>query len=255
MNAELAGARMRELEKLLEYHSRLYYVLDAPEISDYDYDKLFYELVALEAEYPELASANSPTKRVGGEALSEFEEMVHDVPLGSLSDVFDYDEVRAFVARMKAIAPDCEFTVECKIDGLSVALIYENGKLTRGGTRGNGKVGEDVTENLRTVRTIPLTIDTDEPYVVVRGEVYMSRARFEKVNERREAEGEALFANPRNAAAGALRQLDSKVTASRGLDIFVFNYQTGTKEFLTHSESLDWLKGVGFTVLPEYSIV
>ena len=255
MNAELAKARMRELEKLLEYHSRLYYVLDAPEISDFDYDKLFYELVALEEKFPELADANSPTKRVGGEALSEFEEMVHDVPLGSLSDVFDYDEVRAFVARMKAVAPDCEFTVECKIDGLSVALIYENGKFVRGGTRGNGKVGEDVTENLRTVRTIPLTINTHEPYLIVRGEVYMSRAKFEKLNMRREAEGEALFANPRNAAAGALRQLDSKVTASRGLDIFVFNYQTGTKEFSTHSESLDYLKSVGFTVLPEYSIV
>ena len=248
-------ARMDELAKLLEYHSRLYYVLDAPEISDFDYDKLFYELVRLEEEHPELASANSPTKRVGGEALSGFDEMVHEVPLGSLSDVFDYDEVRAFVARMKELAPDCEFTVECKIDGLSVALIYENGKFVRGGTRGNGKVGEDVTDNLRTVRTIPLTIDTHEPYVVVRGEVYMSRARFLKLNERREAEGESLLANPRNAAAGTLRQLDSKITASRGLDIFVFNYQTGTKEFTTHSESLDWLKDVGFTVLPEYSIV
>ncbi len=255
MNAELARARMDELSKLLEYHSRLYYVMDAPEIGDYEYDMLFRELVTLEAEYPELASANSPTRRVGGEALSEFTEMVHEVPLGSLSDVFDYDEVRAFVARMKAVAPDCEFTVECKIDGLSVALIYENGKLIRGGTRGNGKVGEDVTENLRTVRSIPLTVDTDEPYLIVRGEVYMSRARFEKLNERREAEGEALFANPRNAAAGTLRQLDSKVTASRGLDIFIFNYQTGTKTFDTHSESLDWLRDVGFTVLPEYSIV
>ena len=255
MNANDAALRMKELARLLEYHSRLYYVLDAPEISDYDYDMLFRELVTLEEQYPKLADPNSPTKRVGGKALDGFNKVVHNIPLGSLSDVFDYDEVRAFVARIKEIAHDCEFTVECKIDGLSVSLVYENGKFVRGATRGDGKVGEDVTENLRTVRTIPLTIDTDEPYVEVRGEVYMSRAKFEKLNERREAEGEALFANPRNAAAGTLRQLDSKITASRGLDIFVFNYQAGTKAFETHSESLDWLKSVGFTVLDEYSVV
>ena len=255
MNAHDASLRMMELARLLEYHSRLYYVLDAPEISDYDYDMLFRELVTLEEQYPKLADPNSPTKRVGGKALDGFNKVIHNVPLGSLSDVFDYDEVRAFVSRIKATAPDCEFTVECKIDGLSVSLVYENGKFVRGATRGDGKVGEDVTENLRTIRTIPLTIDTDEPYVEVRGEVYMSRAKFEKLNERREADGEALFANPRNAAAGTLRQLDSKITASRGLDIFVFNYQTGTKSFGTHSQSLDWLKDVGFTVLPEYSVV
>lgn len=255
MNAVNAAARMAELARLLEYHSRLYYILDAPEISDYDYDKLFYELVALEAEHPELADPNSPTRRVGGKALDSFNKVTHNVPLGSLSDVFDHDEVRAFVARMKAFDPDCEFTVECKIDGLSVSLVYENGRFVRGATRGDGRVGEDVTENLRTVRTIPLTIDTDEPYVEVRGEVYMSRAKFDKLNERREAEGEALFANPRNAAAGTLRQLDSKITASRGLDIFIFNYQTGSKTFSTHSESLEWLESVGFTVLPEFSVV
>ncbi len=255
MNTPEIQNKMRELAKKLEYHSRLYYVLDAPQISDFDYDMLFHELVTLEEQYPDLADPNSPTKRVGGEALDSFSEMVHNVPLGSLSDVFDYDEVRAFVERMKAVDPECEFTVECKIDGLSVALIYEDGKFVRGGTRGNGRVGEDVTENLRTVRSIPLTINTDEPYVEVRGEVYMSREKFEKLNERREAEGEALFANPRNAAAGTLRQLDSKITASRGLDIFVFNYQTGSKEFSTHSESLEWLKSVGFTVLPEFSVV
>ncbi len=255
MNTNDTAARMKELARLIEHHSRLYYVLDAPSISDYDYDKLFYELVALEAEHPELADPNSPTKRVGGKALDSFNKVEHNVPMGSLSDVFDYDEVRAFVARMKAYDPDCEFTVECKIDGLSVSLVYEDGKFVRGATRGDGKVGEDVTENLRTVRTIPLTIDTDEPYVEVRGEVYMSRARFEKLNEAREADGEALFANPRNAAAGTLRQLDSKVTASRGLDIFVFNYQGGSKSFPTHSESLEWLRDVGFCVLPEFSVV
>lgn len=255
MNKTEAAVRMAELARLLEYHSRLYYVLDAPEISDYEYDKLFYELVDLEAEYPELADPASPTQRVGGEALTAFDSFTHNVRLGSLSDVFDYDSVRAFVERMKGFDPDCEFTVECKIDGLSVALIYENGVFVRGGTRGNGEVGEDVTENLRTVRSIPLKIDTDEPYVEVRGEVYMSRAVFEKLNSKREAEGESLFANPRNAAAGALRQLDSKVTASRGLDIFVFNYQTGSKAFSRHSDTLDWLASVGFTVLPEYSVV
>ncbi len=248
-------SRMSELAKKLEYHSRLYYVLDAPEISDYDYDMLFRELTSLELQYPELADSNSPTKRVGGEALNSFNEITHNIPLDSLTDVFDYEEVEAFVKRMKSYDADCEFTVECKIDGLSVSLVYEDGKFARGATRGNGKVGEDVTENLRTVRTIPLTIDTDEPYVEVRGEVYMSREKFERLNERREAEGESLFANPRNAAAGTLRQLDSKVTAARGLDIFVFNYQTGSREFSSHSESLDWLKKVGFTVLPEYRVV
>ena len=247
--------RMEKLARQLEYHSRLYYVLDAPEISDFEYDRMFYELVDLENRYPELADQNSPTKRVGGKALDGFEKVTHNVKMGSLSDVFDYDAVRAFAAKMKEYDSDCEFTVECKIDGLSVSLVYENGRFVRGATRGDGITGEDVTENLRTVRTIPLTIDTDEPYVEVRGEVYMSRARFEALNERRESEGEALFANPRNAAAGTLRQLDSKITAERGLDIFVFNYQAGTKEFETHSETLDWLKSVGFTVLPEYAVV
>ncbi len=248
-------ARMAELARLLEYHSRLYYILDAPEISDYDYDRLFYELVALENENPLLADPNSPTKRVGGKALDSFNKVAHNVPMGSLSDVFDYDEVRAFVSRMKQYDPECEFTVECKIDGLSVSLVYENGRFMRGATRGDGKVGEDVTENLRTVRSIPLTIDTDAPYVEVRGEVYMSRSKFEKLNAAREEEGEALFANPRNAAAGTLRQLDSKITAARGLDIFIFNYQAGSKTFETHSETLDWLSSVGFTVLPEYAVV
>jgi len=255
MTVNEAAVKIEKLKKELEYHSRLYYVLDAPEISDYEYDRLFYELVDLEKRYPELADPNSPTKRVGGKALDSFEKVTHNVKMGSLSDVFDYDAVRAFAAKMKEYDADCEFTVECKIDGLSVSLVYENGSFIRGATRGDGITGEDVTENLRTVRTIPLTIETDEPYVEVRGEVYMSRARFELLNERREREGEALFANPRNAAAGTLRQLDSKITAERGLDIFVFNYQAGTKKFETHSETLDWLKSVGFCVLPEYSVV
>ena len=250
MTASQAAARMKELARLLNYHSRLYYVLDAPEISDYDYDMLFRELTMLESEFPDLADPNSPTKRVGGEAVSDFPEVTHTVPLGSLSDVFDYDEVRAFIDRTKAVDPNCEYSVECKIDGLSCALRYENGSLVRGATRGNGLVGEDVTANLRTIRTVPLTIDTDEPVVEVRGEVYMSYKSFERLNARREADGESLFANPRNAAAGTLRQLDPKICASRGLDIFIFNYQTGSKEFSRHDESLDWLERVGFTTLP-----
>ncbi len=245
-----AASRMKELARLIEYHSRRYYVLDDPEISDYDYDMMFRELVTLESEFPSLADPNSPTKRVGGEAVRGFTEVVHTVPLGSLSDVFDFDEVRAFIERTKAVDPDCEYTVECKIDGLSCALRYENGKLVRGATRGNGFVGEDVTGNLRTVRSIPLEIDTDEPVIEVRGEVYMSKKSFEKLNARREAEGESLFANPRNAAAGTLRQLDPKVCASRGLDIFIFNYQTGTKTFKNHDESLKWLESVGFVIIP-----
>ncbi len=255
MTETVARVRMRELERLLEHHSRLYYVLDAPEISDYDYDMLFRELVELEGEFPQLADPNSPTKRVGGEAVSGFAEVTHTVKLGSLSDVFDFGEVRAFVERTKAFDEDCEYTVECKIDGLSCAARYENGRLVRGATRGNGLVGEDVTENLRTVRSLPLTIETDEPVIEVRGEVYMSNRTFERLNERREQAGESLFANPRNAAAGTLRQLDSKICASRGLDIFVFNYQTGTKAFETHDESLKWLESVGFTTVPYVKVV
>ncbi len=255
MNAQEIRAQMASLEKKIAYHSRRYYVLDDPEISDYDYDMMFRELTELENKYPELADPNSPTKRVGGKALDSFSKLAHNVPLGSLTDVFDYDEVCAFVKRMKEFDSDCEFTVECKIDGLSVALIYENGEFVRGATRGDGRIGEDVSENLRTIHSIPLKIETDEPYVEVRGEVYMSRARFDKLNLQREADGEALFANPRNAAAGALRQLDSKITASRGLDIFVFNYQTGTKTFESHAESLKWLESVGFTILPDFKVV
>lgn len=251
MTAQSAEKRMRELEKQLEYHSRLYYVEDSPEISDYDYDMLFKELCRLEEEYPQFASKTSPTKRVGGEALQKFNEVIHNIPLDSLADVFDYGEVNDFIARMKSYDPDCDFSVECKIDGLSVSLVYENGVFVRGATRGNGKVGEDVTENLKTIRTIPLKLDCDEPYVEVRGEVYMSKKAFEKLNSRREEAGESLFANPRNAAAGTLRQLDSKITASRRLDIFIFNYQTGSKTFEKHDESLDWLQSVGFTVLSQ----
>lgn len=261
MTEKEAAARMKHLAVEITKNSRLYYDLDAPVISDYDYDMMFKELKELEEKYPSLADPNSPTKRVGGEAATGFEPVTHTVPLGSLSDVFDFDEVRAFVERTKAFDAECGYSVECKIDGLSVALRYENGVLVRGATRGDGRVGENVTGNLRTVRSIPLTLNTeklagmDTSVVEVRGEVYMPHSSFERLNAEREKRGEALFANPRNAAAGTLRQLDPKVCASRGLDIFVFNYQTGTLDFKEHDESLLALEKLGFRIIPYLKVV
>ncbi|MCI6841929.1 MAG: NAD-dependent DNA ligase LigA [Clostridiales bacterium] len=261
MTEKEAAARMKHLAAEITKNSRLYYDLDAPVISDYDYDMMFKELKELEDKYPSLADPNSPTKRVGGEAATGFEPVTHTVPLGSLSDVFDFDEVRAFVERTKAFDAECGYSVECKIDGLSVALRYENGVLVRGATRGDGRVGENVTGNLRTVRSIPLTLNTeklagmDTSVVEVRGEVYMPHSSFERLNAEREKRGEALFANPRNAAAGTLRQLDPKVCASRGLDIFVFNYQTGTLDFKEHDESLLALEKLGFRIIPYLKVV
>lgn len=236
--------RIDELRDLLEYHSKKYYVEDSPEISDFEYDALFRELENLEREYPQFDNANSPTKRVGGMALDKFEKVNHTVPLGSLSDVFSFDELFAFLSDKE----DDEFSVEAKIDGLSVALRYENGVLVRGATRGDGVVGEDVTANIRTIRTIPLTIDY-KGTLEVRGEVYMPRESFEKVNKLREERGEKLFANPRNAAAGSLRQLDPKIAAERGLDIFIFNLQYCDKTFEKHDEGLDFLRNLGFKVI------
>ena len=261
MTEKEAAARMKHLAAEITKNSRLYYDLDAPVISDYDYDMMFKELKELEEKYPSLADPNSPTKRVGGEAATGFEPVTHTVPLGSLSDVFDFDEVRAFVERTKAFDAECGYSVECKIDGLSVALRYENGVLVRGATRGDGRVGENVTGNLRTVRSIPLTLNTeklagmDTSVVEVRGEVYMPHSSFERLNAEREKRGEALFANPRNAAAGTLRQLDPKVCASRGLDIFVFNYQTGTLDFKEHDESMLALEKLGFRIIPYLKVV
>ena len=261
MTEKEAAARMKHLAAEITKNSRLYYDLDAPVISDYDYDMMFKELKELEEKSPSLADPNSPTKRVGGEAATGFEPVTHTVPLGSLSDVFDFDEVRAFVERTKAFDAECGYSVECKIDGLSVALRYENGVLVRGATRGDGRVGENVTGNLRTVRSIPLTLNTeklagmDTSVVEVRGEVYMPHSSFERLNAEREKRGEALFANPRNAAAGTLRQLDPKVCASRGLNIFVFNYQTGTLDFKEHDESLLALEKLGFRIIPYLKVV
>ena len=256
MNLNEAAVRAEFLRKTLEYNSKLYYEKDAPEISDYEYDALFRELQDIEKDYPELDSPTSPTKRVGGRALDKFEKFTHNVKMGSLTDVFSVDELDDFIDKTNAVlGENTKYSVEPKIDGLSVSLIYENGVFVRGATRGDGIVGEDVTENLRTVRSIPLTLKEKLPYVNVRGEVYMPRRVFDEINAEREAEGVQLFANPRNAAAGSLRQLDSKVAASRRLEIFVFNLQEGSlysdgRPCVTHTESLDRLDELGFTTLP-----
>lgn len=234
-----------ELRNILRYHANKYYVEDSPEISDYEYDRLYRQLQELEAAYPEFDDTNSPTKRVGGAVLDKFEKVTHTVPLQSLSDVFSYDELAAFLAGKE----EDEFSVEAKIDGLSVALRYENGRFVRGATRGKGDVGEDVTANLRTVMSIPLTIRYTG-VLEVRGEVYMPRANFEKLNRQREEKGESTFANPRNAAAGSLRQLDPKIAAERRLDIFIFNLQYCEKFFKKHDEALAFLKEQGFKVIP-----
>ena len=250
--------RAEQLRKELDYHARLYYVEDAPVISDYEYDKLYYELVHLEEDYPELDDPASPTHRVGGKALDKFEKVTHTARMDSLSDVFSYDELSDFVHRVHEILPDAPFSVEPKIDGLSVSLRYVGGVLTQGATRGDGITGEDVTSNIKTIFDIPLTLP--EPLdLTVRGEVYMPRAVFDRLNAKRESEGTALLANPRNAAAGSLRQLDPNITAQRALSIFVFNFQEGDLYLdghapETHTETLNRLSDLGFTTLQETTV-
>ncbi len=252
MDAEIK--RIHELRKYLTHHAKLYYVYDAPEISDFEYDKLYAELLALEEKHPEDIDPASPTMRVGGSPLDKFEKVTHNVRMDSLSDVFSHEEVREFVAKMGETA----FSVEPKIDGLSVSLVYENGLLVRAATRGDGVVGEDVTNNIRTIGSVPLRLS--EPVsLTVRGEVYMPRSAFEKLNMAREAVGESLFANPRNAAAGSLRQLDPAIAASRGLDIFVFNFQEGNlytdrENPDSHTETLWRLRELGFPVLRDCTV-
>ncbi len=242
---------IESLRKTLEEHSYRYYVLDDPSISDYDYDKMLHKLAALEAEHPEFASPNSPTQRVGGEALTSFASVAHPLPLQSLTDVFGFDEVSDFLRKIEEQYPEAEYSVEPKIDGLSVALEYENGAFIRGATRGDGITGEDVTENLRTIRSLPLQLTGAPERLIVRGEVYMGKKTFHALNERRELEGQTLFANPRNAAAGSLRQQNPKIAAERHLDILIFNIQlVDGREFKTHSESLEWLKSLHFPVVP-----
>lgn len=253
MQFEKARDRAEQLRNELNYHSHKYYVEDSPEIEDYEYDMLQRELAAIEKEYPELITPDSPTQRVGGSAEGMFEPVVHAVPLESLQDAFGIEEVRAFDSRIKAMFPDAEYVVEPKIDGLSVALEYENGVFVRGSTRGDGNVGEDVTANLRTVNSIPLRLKKDVT-IEVRGEVYMPKAVFASLVEEQEQNGEKAFKNPRNAAAGSLRQKNPKITASRSLDIFVFNIQRyeGT-EITGHKQSIDFLKSLGFKTIPFYN--
>lgn len=245
--------RIEKLRRLLTYHAKRYYVDDDPEISDFEYDRMYAELLALEAAHPEWDDPASPTHRVGGAALDKFEKVIHSVPLNSLSDVFSFEELEEFLTRVAGVLEHPSYSVEPKIDGLSVALRYENGVFVQGATRGDGQVGEDVTQNLKTVFSIPLTL-TEPLSLTVRGEVYMSRTTFRRINEKREAEGLALMANPRNAAAGSLRQLDPKIAAERKLDIFIFNFQEGQlyadgRIPKTHSETLDRLAELGFCVL------
>lgn len=247
-------AEIEKLRRELTQAGYEYYVLDKPTMSDYDYDHQLRRLEELEAAHPETVTPDSPTQRVGGQPLEAFTQVRHQVPLESLQDVFDFTELEAFDQRVKGVVPEAEYVVEPKVDGLSVALEYENGLFVRGATRGDGQVGEDVTENLRTVRSIPLKIPGAPPQLIVRGEVYMPKKVFHTLNEERERRGEALFANPRNAAAGSLRQLDPKVAASRKLDIAVFNIQWAEGEpFSTHLETLDYLRDKGFKVIPHYS--
>ncbi len=242
---------IKELREKLNENARLYYTLDASTMSDYEYDRLYRQLQELEAAHPEEITPDSPTQRVGDAVLNDFAEVRHPVPLESLEDVFDGDEVKGFLSKVLETLPRAEYSVEPKVDGLSVALEYRDGQFYQGATRGDGRVGEDVTGNLRTVRSIPKNLPEKLPRLIVRGEVYMARSVFDRINEELELEGKPLLANPRNAAAGSLRQKDPKVCAKRQLDIAVFNLQlVEGRSFATHSETLDYLREQGFPVIP-----
>lgn len=248
--------KIEDLRKTLRYHSDRYYNDDSPEIEDYEYDMMMRELQELEEKYPQYDTPDSPTKRVGGKADNSFESVVHTVRMESLQDAFSKDEIRDFEKRVTDVVLNPKYCVEPKIDGLSVSLEYRNGIFIRGSTRGDGDVGEDVSGNLRVIRNVPLKLNTDIPYIEVRGEVYMPKKSFEKVVDRQLINGEKPFKNPRNAAAGSLRQKDSKITATRGLDIFVFNVQQAEGVSLTsHTQSLDFLKELGFNTIPGYTLV
>ena len=243
--------RMEELCAILTEANYQYYVLDDPKMPDFEYDRLLRELEDLENAHPQWARADSPTQRVGGEALSKFEKAEHPVPLMSLQDVFSKEELREFLEKIYADHPGSRFSVEPKIDGLSVALEYIDGKFVRGATRGDGVVGEDVTENIKTIRSVPMYLENAPSRLIVRGEVFIPKKNFEKLNAEQEKLGKALFANPRNAAAGSLRQLDPKIAAKRGLDIYIFNVQLAEGvSFTTHAESLEFLQKLKFKVIP-----
>ena len=243
--------RARQLRDILTEANYRYYVLDDPTMADYEYDQLLRELETLESAHPELVTPDSPTQRVGGQAVSQFEKVTHAVPLMSLQDVFSMEELNEFLNKILSEQADAAFSVEPKIDGLSVALEYENGVFVRGATRGDGVVGEDVTQNLKTIRSIPMRLEGAPDRLIVRGEVFMPKKSFEKLNAHQEALGKPLFANPRNAAAGSLRQLDPKIAGQRGLDIYVFNVQLAEGvTFTSHCESLEYLKRLRFKVIP-----
>ncbi len=247
--------KINELTDRLNYYSKKYYVEDAPVVSDYEYDMLLRELKDLEEQFPQFRRADSPTVRVGGAVLKEFQEVRHEVPMESLQDAFSGEEIREFGKRIKDAYPQAKFVVELKIDGLSVEAEYLDGAFVKGATRGDGITGEDITENLKTVKALPLSIENAPHRLIVRGEVYMPKKSFADLNLRREENGEPLFANPRNAAAGSLRQLDSKVTATRNLSIFIFNLQLCQgREFTSHKETLEALKEYGFPVSPQHQI-
>lgn len=255
MEMQQAQKRAQELREQLNYHSHQYYVLDDPQISDFEYDRMLRELETLEAKHPELITPDSPTVRVGGEADNRFEKVAHTVQMASLQDVFDTEELLAFDQRVREQIEAPRYVVEPKIDGLSVSLEYRDGVLVRGSTRGDGFVGEDVTANLKTIRSIPLRLSKPLPFLEVRGEVYMPHTSFLEVIKQQELNEETPFKNPRNAAAGSLRQKDSKVTAKRKLDIFVFNIQQVEGETITsHKQSLDFLKSLGFKTIPSYHV-
>lgn len=248
--------KIEELRKTLRYHSDRYYNDDSPEIEDYEYDMMMRELQELEEKYPEYDSPDSPTKRVGGSADNSFESVVHAVRMESLQDAFSKDELYDFDKRVHVVVDRPQYCVEPKIDGLSVSLEYRNGVFVRGSTRGDGDVGEDVSGNLKVIHNVPLKLNKAIPFIEVRGEVYMPKKSFEKVVDRQLINGEKPFKNPRNAAAGSLRQKDSKIAATRGLDIFVFNIQQIEGVILSsHKESLDFLKELGFNTIPEYTLV
>lgn len=248
--------KIEELRKTLRYHSDRYYNDDSPEIEDYEYDMMMRELKKLEEKYPEYDAPDSPTKKVGGVADNSFESVAHSVRMESLQDAFSKDELREFSNRVEDTVSDVNYVVEPKIDGLSVSLEYRDGVFLRGSTRGNGDVGEDVSGNLRVIHNIPLKLNKSIPYIEVRGEVYMPKKSFERVVDRQIINGEKPFKNPRNAAAGSLRQKDSSVAASRGLDIFVFNIQQiEGVELSSHKESLDFIKELGFNTIPTYKKV
>lgn len=255
MELEQARKRAEELRAVIERNNRLYYDQDAPELEDFEYDQLTRELKEIEKTFPELVTASSPTQHVGGTASTKFAKVAHAVKMESLQDAFSYEELREFDARVREAGVSPEYVVEAKIDGLSVSLEYENGVFVRGSTRGDGVVGEDVTENLATIRDIPHTLQGAPEFLEVRGEVYMPHAAFLALREQQELEDKTPFKNPRNAAAGSLRQKDAKITAYRGLSIFVFNLQrVQGRVFSRHSETLDYIKSLGFPVSPRYNV-